>query len=378
MAGGGDQVLCLLGTPPQVASTLRCCGLLPLAQQLPQQLGFGPGDQQTGTLGCFDISSQYDALEAFRGKGLDGSKRDLMAWPSDASTLAPPDECLNPEKQRQQEHLATVPAAVAVNGHALQYAADNIIDKEVVLAAKLSCYADSDRDEKTKKKKEKRKNDVPEHDAPLRCWTPAQLGSQRGEAGCTTSHSPSGDDARNPSPFADAFADLKLKVLTLADTLAMVEAKQGEHATSLDDHFEKLSKLQTELNSTDTLANTAATALEMMTSEKELLAEELAKTKQQQQQQQDDLRKANERITAAQLVLDELQAGPDVTHTSVAQLHDSVDKISSTCANNQGQLSEIRRKNEFLGQTQIWLTEKFKQLDERLDGLSRHHPSSHG
>jgi len=325
MAGGGDQVLCLLGTPSQVASTLRCCGLLPLAQQLPQQLGFGPGDQQTGTLGCFDISSQYDALEAFRGKGLDGSKRDLMAWPSDASTLAPPDECLNPEKQRQQEHLATVPAAVTVNGHALQYAADNIIDKEVVLAAKLS-----------------------------------------------------GDDARNPLPFADAFADLKLKVLTLADTLAMVEAKQGEHATSLDDHFEKLSKLQTELNSTDTLANTAATALEMMTSEKELLAEELAKTKQQQQQQQDDLRKANERITAAQLVLEELQAGPDVTHTSVAQLHDSVDKISSTCANNQGQLSEIRRKNEFLGQTQIWLTEKFKQLDERLDGLSRHHPSSHG
>lgn len=126
-------------------------------------------------------------------------------------------------------------------------------------------------------------------------------------------------------PFADHVDDLQRTVNKLNTSLLTVAAKQGQHSESLDDHNEKISSLQKELNRTGKLANSTQVALEVLTAEKQMLAEEHAKTKA-------DLKDADERLVVAQSAIAELQTGLKGTRTSVGKLRESIGKIERDTA----------------------------------------------
>jgi len=121
-------------------------------------------------------------------------------------------------------------------------------------------------------------------------------------------------------PFADHVDDLQKTVNKVNSSLLKVAAKQRQHSESLDDYNEKISSLQTELNCTSKLADSTQVALEVLTAEKQMFADEYAKTKV-------DLKNADERIVAAQFTIAELQTGLKGARTSVGKLREPIRKM---------------------------------------------------
>jgi len=118
---------------------------------------------------------------------------------------------------------------------------------------------------------------------------------------------------------------LQQTVNKLNHSLLDVAAKQGQHSESLEDHNDKISSLQKELNRTGKRANSTQVALELLTAEKQMLEEEHAKTKA-------DLKNADERLIDAQSAIAELQTGLKGTRTSVGKLRESIGKIEMDTA----------------------------------------------
>jgi len=126
-------------------------------------------------------------------------------------------------------------------------------------------------------------------------------------------------------PFAEHVDDLQQTVKKLNSSLLNVAAKQCQHSESLDDHNEKISILQTALNYTRNRTNSTHAALEVLSTEKQILTEEHTKTKV-------DLKHADEKLTATQFAIAELQSGLKQTRSSVGKLRESVRKMEQETA----------------------------------------------